>query len=233
MTTTQTQPAKKLGPTDVVTPEFRCGYPTLFEPRKPDPNKPEKQYGVEMYFRVKQVPGVEIPPGEKLVSIEPLKAAIIAAIEEKWGKDQKSWPKNLKLPLKDGANPDKADKSGWAPGVVVVRANRKEEFGPPIVVDQKVKAIPAINKGAIYGGCYCYAKIHAHAWEHPTGGKGVSFTLDMIQLSRDGEPFGNRMAAEDAFSSIAVPEVVGTGKPGASEAAPAASAGTTLFGDLT
>ena len=149
-----------------------------------------------------------------------------AAAAEKWGVDPTKWPKGIKNPIKKGES--LTGKNGTLAGGIVVRTNRKESFGRPVVVDQNVKDI--IDKEQVYSGAYFIAKIHAYAWEHPTGGKGVSFTLDMVQLHHDGEPLGNRLEAADAFASIPVP---GGAPAGAATASvPAAASAGGVFGDL-
>lgn len=235
--TTQTTTKKPLGPTDALTAVFRLSYPALLEPRAPDPSKPnEKVFGCEMLFRVAHTPESQ-KRGEELVSIENLKAAAKAAIVEKWGADQARWPKGLKIPFKKGTEGKAAEKDGYGEGVVYVRATRKPEFGAPVLVDQLVA--PVVDKNAVYGGMYCRAKVHAYAWSHPRGGDGVSFTLDMIQLVKDGEPFGNRMSAADAFDSLPMPTAkvpagTATGKVADSSATPAPTAAQAadVFGGL-
>ena len=224
---TLTQP-KKMGPTDCITPIFRASYPTLFEARAADLAKPnDKNFGVEMWFRVRHTPESQAAQ-EEIVSIKPLEDAAQAACVEEWGADQAKWPTGFKHPpFVDGDT--KAGKNGPVPGCIVVRAKRKESFGRPVVVDQNVKDI--MDKDAIYAGCYCRAKIHAYAWKHPTGGPGVSFTLDMIQLDHDGEPLGSRMEAADAFQAIPMP--AGAGVSTSSPSAPPANVGRgSIFGTL-
>lgn len=208
-----TEKTNKMGPMDCVTPEFRVSYPALFEARSADPSKPnEKNFGMEMLFRVSGAQGTE-----KNVDIKDLKAAAEAACIGAWGPDKSKWGA-FKHPFKKGDDPQWSGKAGYGAGIIFVRCGRKEAFGRPTVVDQNVKDI--MDKTAIYPGCYCRAKIHAYTWKHPTGGKGVSFNLDMVQLVRDGEPLGGGMKAEDAFESIAVPagETVLAAVPSAADA---------------
>lgn len=217
-----TETKKKLGPTDCLTPEFRASYLNAFEARAANPQNPlDKNYGVEMWFRVKDTPE-SLAAGEKVVSIKDLEAAAMAACSEAWGADKSKWPKGFKHPFKKGE--DNTGKNGAIPGVMLVRTNRKEKFGRPVVVDQNVKDI--IDQKQVYSGCYMRAKIHAYVWKHPTGGTGVSFTLDMLQLVRDGEPLGNRMEAADAFEAVPLP--AGAGAQAQQAAAPAGD----TFGSL-
>ena len=216
---------KPLGPTDAVTPEFIASYLTCFEAKAPDPGKPnEKVYGVEMWFRVAEKCDDRLKD-LKVVSIADLEKAAMAAMSEAWGADQTKWPKGFKHPFKKGET--LTGKNGTLEGGMVVRTSRKEAFGRPVVVDQNLKDI--IDVKQVYSGCVMRGKVHAYAWTHPTGGKGVSFTLDMLQLVRDGEPLGNAMKAEDAFAAIPVPAA----QPGAAKTAEAAPAGAAaVFGSL-
>ena len=199
--TTDGKEKRKLGPCSCITPEFRASYVTLYEARSVDPAEPNKKnYGVEMWFRVKDTPE-SLRAGEKCVNIQALTAAAEAACAEKWGPDKAKWPKGLKNPFKNGDL--LTGKNGAVPGCIIVRASRKESFGPPGVVDQAKHDI--LDKKVVYSGCYGRAVVHAYAWKHPTGGFGVSFTLDHFQLIRDGEPLGNRLEAQDAFDAIPIP----------------------------
>lgn len=219
---------KELGPCDVVTPLFRGSYVTLFEARAPDPKKPnEKNYGIEMWFRVAEVCDERLKD-QPIVKIDDFVKACNAAAIEKWGVDATKWPKGIKNPIKKGE--DLTGKNGTLVGGVVIRTSRKESFGRPVVVDQNVKDI--IDKDQAYSGAYYIAKVHSYGWEHPTGGKGVSFTLDMVQFHHDGEALGNRMDAADAFAALPMPggAPAGTGKVAAAQ--PAAVAAGSVFGDL-
>lgn len=220
---------KPMGPTDCTTPLFRASYLNAFEARAADPNKPtEKNFGVEMWFRVAEACDDRLKD-QPIVKIDDIVKAANAAAADKWGVDPAKWPKGLKNPIKKGES--LTGKNGTLDGGVVVRTNRKESFGRPVVVDQNVKDI--IDKTSVYSGAYFIAKMHAYGWEHPTGGKGVSFTLDMLQLVRDGEPLGNAMKAEDVFAAIPVPAGApagaGAAQPAAAPAAPAAGG---VFGAL-
>ena len=220
-----TKEKKPLAATDAVTPLFRASYLNAFEPRSADASKPNenKQYGVEMWFRVAEKCDDRLKD-QPIVKIDDLVKAANAAAAEKWGVDPTKWPKGLKNPIKKGES--LTGKNGTLDGGIVLRTNRKESFGRPVIVDQNVKDI--IDKDQAYSGCYMIAKVHAYAWEHPTGGKGVSFTLDMLQLVKDGEPLGNKMEAADAFASIPLP--AGAPAGASAPAAPAAAGG--MFGDL-
>lgn len=215
---------KALGPCDCVTPLFRGSYVTLFEARPPDPEKPDvKNYGIEMWFRVAEKCDDRLKD-QPIVKIDDIVKAANAAAAEKWGPEPTKWPKGLKNPIKKGEN--LTGKHGTLDGGIIVRTSRKESFGRPVVVDQDLKDI--IDKDQVYSGAYYFAKVHAYAWTHPTGGNGVSFTLDMVQLHSDGEPLGNKLDAADAFAALPLPS---TAAAGTAAKAPAETAGG-VFGAL-
>ena len=60
---------------------------------------------------------------------------------------------------------------------------------------------PITQQDEIYGGCYCKAQLNAYAYEQ-AGNRGISFGLLHLQKVKDGEPFGIRTRAEDAFAPV-------------------------------
>jgi hypothetical protein len=70
----------------------------------------------------------------------------------------------------------------------------------PGIVDEVLN--PIMNANEIYSGAYYRASIRAYAWEHPTGGKGVSIALDNVMKVRDGEAFSGRTDASADFAEF-------------------------------
>ena len=70
---------------------------------------------------------------------------------------------------------------------------------PPFVVDAQVQKI--INPAEIYSGCYGNVSVTFFAY-NSAGKKGVGCGLNGIQKTRDGEPLGSRVTAEEAFSVV-------------------------------
>jgi hypothetical protein len=68
------------------------------------------------------------------------------------------------------------------------------------VVDQRRNAISK-EDNTFFSGCYARASLVAFAYDK-MGNKGVSFALQNIQKTRDGEPFSGRKKAEDEFDAI-------------------------------
>lgn len=179
----------------IVTPEFRLSFPAVWEP-KAGPDGGDEKYRVVMLF----------PKSE---DIKALKKLAFDAVVEKWGADKAKWPGNLKAlnlgtflsmsgkdgwPFRDG---DSQGLEGYA-GHVFVAATSKQAPG---VVNAKLK--PIIEKDDLYAGCYCRASITAFAYDK-AGNKGVSFGLQNLMKTRDGESFSGRSRAEDDFAGVAV-----------------------------
>lgn len=183
---------QKLPP--IITPEFRLAFPSVFEPNA-FAGGGEEKYSITMLF----------PKGSDIASLKNL-AAQACAME--WGADKTKWPTPLHNPFGDG---DTKEWDGFA-GNVFVRAT---SYYPPGVVDSRNQ--PIIDPKKVYGGCYAKAQVNAFAWTY-MGKSGVSFGVSAMQVTRDGEPFGNRDATK-IFAPI----------PGAEGSAPPVDGGD-IFG---
>ena len=173
--------AKKPRPTRLKTPKFRACFVTVFEPRGMD-DEPDgkKSYSVVMLF-------------DKNTDLGPLKRAVEAAIQKKWGNKR---PANLRLPFRD-AGEKQGEYEGFKKGMTFVTART---YDKPQVVDQDVN--PITDRKEFYSGCYAWATVVAGAYDSK-GNKGVAFYLNNIQKVADGEPLGGSSRAEDDFKSIA------------------------------
>jgi hypothetical protein len=178
---------------NVITPEFRVSYPSVFQPSSMD-EKSEKKYGITML----------IP---KNVDIKPLRDLMMAAVIEKWP-DAAKRPKGLRSPIRDGE--EKSDKEGYAGHWFIAARNSTK----PSVVDQNVQ--PILDQSLFYAGCYARASITAFAYDR-NGNRGVAFSLQHVQKIRDGEPFSGRTRAEDDFGPVSGNDK-GTGVTVAAEA---------------
>lgn len=166
----------------VLTPEFRVSYPAVFEPRSAIEGQ-EKKFSLVMLF-------------DKKTNIDALKNAAVMAIQDKWGPDKAKWPKNLRLPFRDGSEKDTA---GYEDTTFISASSKTK----PGVVDADVVKI--IDPGEFYGGCYARATVRAFAYD-VSGNRGVAFWLQNVQKTRDGEPLGGKNKPESDFDAIAVPE---------------------------
>lgn len=166
----------------VKTPEFRLSFPAIFKPKAFEQQEPK--FSIVMLF------------DKKKADLAGLKKAVAYAAQEKWGAKEK-WPKNLRLPFRDGD--EKEDMEGYK-GHTYVSASSKQA---PQIVDYKgpgVRPEPIMESdGKAYAGCYARATLIAFAYDK-AGNKGVSFSLQNVQILRDGKPFSGRKNADDEFS---------------------------------
>lgn len=176
-----------------VTPEFRASYPHLFKPQLNTLSNRE-EYSVLALF-------------SPTADLTKLKAMAMEAITEKWGADQKKWPKKLRSPFRkheekeiENADGTKSLPAGFEPGGIFLTLKSKDR---PSVVDQQVQ--PIIDTSEFYAGCYAKASVTVYAYEQ-AGNCGVSFGLGNVQKTRDGEPLGGtRSKPEQDFAPIATP----------------------------
>jgi hypothetical protein len=173
---------------NVLTPEFRVSYPSVFQAKKNDLSGKD-EYSVVALF----------PKGTDLSK---LKAEAQRAVEDKWGKDKAKWPNPLKSPFRDqGERAKNVDgkevlPAGHEKGAIFITL--KSAYRPG-VVDQKVQ--PIIEPSEFYAGCYAIASVRAYTYENK-GNKGVAFGLQNIQKSKDGDPLSGKARPEEEFAAI-------------------------------
>lgn len=81
---------------------------------------------------------------------------------------------------------DQPDTEGYGDGVMYLRSsNRTRPW-----VGNRDKTTIAESDDIIRGGDYVNAIVRLYAWDHPTGGKGVSASLQAVQFVKQGERFG-------------------------------------------
>lgn len=164
-----------------VTPEFRVSFPAVFEPKLFEGQK-EAKYSVTMLF-------------DKKTDLTALKKIARAAGTEKWGADQKKWPKFRYAAFRDG-DAEKPDTVGYE-NTIFCTAKSKVQPG---LVDGRRQAI--LSQQDFYAGCYARAEIIAYAYDQ-AGNKGIGFALQNIQKLRDGERLSGRKEAADVFDEVA------------------------------
>lgn len=167
-----------------MTPKFRVSYPNVFK-AKADFDGQEARFSIVMLF-------------DKATDISTMKQLAQAVAAEKWGVDQKKWPKNLRSPFRDG-DEAKPGVDGYV-NAIFVRASSK---GRPGLVD--ANKVQIINQEEFYAGCYARATVNAYAYDR-AGNCGVAFGLQNIQKLEEGEPFSGRTKAEDDFDAISGPD---------------------------
>lgn len=101
-------------------------------------------------------------------------------------------------PLRDGNEKD--DKEGYGDEVMFVGARNSKR---PVVVDRDLTPLTKDDPKP-YAGCEVNATIRLFAYDHSTGGKGVSASLRAVQFVRDGESFGaGPVDAASEFEAVA------------------------------
>lgn len=165
----------------VLTPMFRVSFPNVFKAKAAFEGQ-EAVYSVQMLF-------------PKSTDLKELKKLCAEVATKKWGPKEK-WPKNLRMPFKDG-NEKNLDNYK---DMIVIEARSKMQPG---LVDQKVQ--PIIDAGEFYAGCWARATLTCYAYEK-AGNKGVSFGLQNLQKMKDDVAFSGKRNAKDDFEVIETDE---------------------------
>jgi len=169
---------------DIVTGPVRLSFPSLFEKKATFRGSDKTAYQASLL----------LPPD---MDLGPFQACMKAAMEDKWGKVIKL--PAAKNPIKDAAE---KDLDGYDEGWHFM--NVKSGYAPS-VLDQRRQEI--IDPERIFAGCWVRVHLTAWAWSHETGGKGISFSLNSVQLVREGERLDGRRAATDVFDDIEVEDM--------------------------
>lgn len=171
----------------LTTPRFQISFPWLFKPR-PGQGEGAGKYEVNMLF----------PPGTKLQVFE--QAVVDCAVAE-WGEKAKEdlKAKRIKHPFKDQGL--KAGiYEGYREGGIffTCRSGMK-----PGVVNPDTD--PVIDPEEAYPGRWAIATINPFTYNHATGGRGVSFGLNNIQLLEHAPRWGaGRSTAKEDFKPVEI-----------------------------
>lgn len=187
---------------NVITPEFRASYVHAFTPQTPMKSTDTPKYSVTMLFPLD-------------ADLSALKAEAKRAATEAWGADESKWPVNWRNPFRDQG--EKPDSAGYVRGAKFISARSTEKPG---LIDARRQ--PIIDESEFYSGCYARASVRAFAYggKGTTFAPGISFGLQNIQMTREGERLGSaRTKPEDDFEAVE-----GAGEM-ASETAPAGAGG--------
>ena len=170
--------------TKVVIGPVRLSYAHLFEPSAVGDDG-DKKYSVSAI----------IPKSNKEL-IAQIEKAIKAAKElgkAKWGG---KIPAKLKEPLRDG-DEDRPDDDAYADSYFVNCSAKTK----PGVVDKNRK--PVLDQEEVYSGCYGYVSVNFYPFD-AKGNKGVAAGLNNVMKTKDGEPLGGRLSAEEDFAELVV-----------------------------
>lgn len=180
---------QKPNPAAIITLPVRLAFPALDKPKArsaDDANNPAKWTYQSVLL---------IPP---TVPIKTFQQAVVAAMVAKWGKP---------IALKPGKSPihecaEKPDVAGYVEGWNYINAHTKRKPG---LVDQQAQPC---DHSLFYAGCWVRAFVNTYAWEHPVGGKGVSFGLNALQFVRDDERLDGFAGATEVFDAIETEDTV-------------------------
>ena len=109
----------------------------------------------------------------------------------------------------DGVRPNGTPYGPECKGMWVVKAKSRNK---PQVVDGQIQ--PIIDPTQMYAGCYGRVAGYMRAYAM-AGATGVSFILNAVQKTGDGEPFGTPApTAEEMFGAPAAAPLAPTAAPG-------------------
>ena len=172
--------------TKVVTGEVRLSYAYLFVPR---PNDQGKDTWSTLLL---------IPKSDK-VTLRALKAAAEEALKEGLANGKlrpNTSLKNAWKTLKDGDERDDLEERPEYAGNYYMNVTA---YRQPGIVDKRVQ--PILDSSEVYSGCYAKVSLNAYPY-NSNGNRGVTFGLNHVQKTRDGEFLGGTSRAEDDFEAL-------------------------------
>lgn len=181
---------------NILTPEFRASFAFVFKPQKPKPGKAEK-FSLTMLFhlgadlsemKAAANEAVQVRFGAQLADITPVNPKLPNGLTK-----GQAFKARLKSPFRD-----QGEKSydGYIPGAISVAVASKDRPG---IVDQDLNDI--IDPSQFYSGAYGRATVRVFTYD-VDGSVGVSFGLQNLQKTRDGESLAGRMKAQDEFEPV-------------------------------
>ncbi len=179
--------------TTITISECRLSYISVFQPKPPFNNPTgEPKYSVTV-----------LVPKSNLQAKAAIDSAIEGAIQQGI---TKCWngvrPPQPAVSIHDGDSIRPSDGEAYGPeckGMWVFTASCKADR-PPFLVDSNIQ--PIIQQGEIYSGVWGNVNISFFPY-NTSGKKGIGVGLNGIQKTRDDEPLGNVVTAQDAFSAVA------------------------------
>lgn len=212
-----------MNPNTITIGEIRLSYANLFQPQPPF-NNPQ---GDPKFSVTVLVPKSNAQA--KAAIDTAINAAIEAGVSTKWGGVRPPVPA---ICVHDGDGPRPSDGAAFGDecrGCWVFTASCKADK-PPFAVDANVQKI--LDPRQMYSGCYGYVNVSFFAY-NSAGKKGVGCGLNGVQKTRDGEPLGSSITAEEAFTAMpgaaaqpaAAPAPVWPANPGYAAPQTAAPAG--------
>ena len=181
-----------MNPNTITIGEVRLSYCNVFTPQTPFNNpQGEPKFSVTVLVPKSNAQA-------KAAIDAAINAAIEAGVSSKWGGVKPPVPA---ICVHDGDGPRPSDGAAFGEecrGCWVFTASCKADK-PPFVVDANVQKI--LDPRQVYSGCYGYVNVSFFAYNN-AGKKGVGCGLNGVQKTRDGEPLGSSITAEEAFTAM-------------------------------
>lgn len=170
-------------------PEFRGSFVHLARPHKVNDDS-DPRYSMNIMLD---------PDNEEHMNfLDELEAWIEEVAIDKFG--GKTLPKKFNSPIKE-AN-DEFEEPGEFADHVFFTAYKNADRGRPGILGPDLEPMDEMDYDEeLYSGAYYRATIRPWAWEHKTGGKGVSIALVNVLKTDDGDRLGSvDPSAEDDFA---------------------------------
>lgn len=134
----------------------------------------------------------------KAIIDQAIAAAIEAGVSTKWNNVRPPQPA-ICVHDGDGVRPSDGQAFGEeCKGCWVFTASAKADHAP-FVVDTQVQ--PVIDPTQVYSGMWGNVSVSFFPYNN-AGKKGIGCGLNGLQKTRDGDPLGNRVTAQDAFKPV-------------------------------
>lgn len=181
-------------PNQILTAECRLSYPNLFKPvapyGRPDAPQDEWQYGCELLL-----------PKTATACVEDIRKSSEFVINEAVNGAWRGAKPNL-IPTKiydgDAPKPDGTPRGDECKGHWIIRLRGKRK---PQVRSVTNISGPDLTEAEVYAGCYVRVTFGILAY-NTAGKKGLTFILNNVLKTRDGEPLGGMTTAESDFAGL-------------------------------
>ena len=171
--------------TKIKTPVGRVAFPKVFTPA-PGMSGGAPKYKLDLIFDKKARESAEY---KSMIS------TVRKIMVDKFGADQKSWPKTWKNPIRKCA--DRDSYSNQAEGDTFIGISCNPDKSKPQVLDRKSGRL-LVTADDFYSGCFAQVTA-AVGWYEVEGNKGVHFLLNNVLKTDDGERMDNKKSAFDDF----------------------------------
>lgn len=181
--------------TSVTTGEVRLSYVNLFTPRANNPGE-EPKYSLTVLI-----------PKTDTATMQRIHAAVQAAMQKGAALNYWTGTAQPDVPIRDGDGRKPQSGEPYGPeckGHWVIALSSKQQQS---VVD--VNLNPIVNQSEVYSGMY--GRVHINFYPYSNKKKGIGAGLGPVQKTRDGEPLGGRISAEQAFGAGFTPASAPTG----------------------